>query len=284
MIICTCCRPTELRKCLGAVSKLLLAPDEVLVIDNTDGDPDTERVVAEFGAKYIVEPTRGLSRARNRGFAESKSDVVLYFDDDAEPDEAWLERLLSPFVDRTVALVTGRIVSGAEILTPPGDETWTVSKGDPYWFEIAAFGGLGSGSNMAIRRAAVETRLPFDERLGSGAPFEQGEENFAFVTLLNLGYRAIHVPTAIVYHPEKEFEVESFAARSFAFWLLLMAEFPTQRGTLIRFLWRRFRRIPLPWPRHPQQAGAVILAGWRVYARALLQGTLLFLRYRKGPR
>ena len=52
----------------------------------------------------------GLSRARNRGLSESKSEIVAYLDDDALPDERWLDFLLEPFADPRVGAVTGRTI------------------------------------------------------------------------------------------------------------------------------------------------------------------------------
>lgn len=284
VVVCTRRRNAELKACLSALKVMQTSADQILVIDNSSGDPEAERIAAMFQADYVIEPIVGLSHARNRGFTESSGDVVLFLDDDAIPDRGWLQEMLPPFEDPQVGLVTGRITSGTRILTPPGDCTRRVSRDHPHWLEIAAFGGLGSGANMAIRKSTCGNRLPFDERLGSGAPFEQGEENFAFAKLTKQGIIAVHVPSAIVYHPEKELELRPFAARSFAYWLLLLEEFPKERGILIRYLWNRIRRVPLSWPRSPQQAGVVISAGWPLYLRAGLRGALLYLRHRKGMR
>jgi glycosyltransferase involved in cell wall biosynthesis len=284
VVVCTRHRNDELKTSLSALKMMQARADQILVIDNSSGDPEAERIAAIFQADYVIEPIVGLSRARNRGFMESSGDVVFFLDDDATPDRGWLQEMLLPFDDPQVGLVTGRITSGTRIQTPPGDCIWRISRDHPHWLEIAAFGGLGSGANMAIRKSTCRNRHPFDERLGSGAPFEQGEENFAFAKLIKQGQVAVHVPSAIVYHPEKELELGPFAARSFAFWLLLLEEFPKERGILIQYLWSRIRRVPLPWPRNPQQAGVVISAGWRLYLRAGVQGALLYLRHRKGVR
>ena len=96
IVICTRNRPVELRGCLDAISCLERAPDEVLVIDNTAGNKETESVSHEFGATYIIESIKGLSHARNRGMRESHSAIVIYLDDDAFPEEKWLGLSSSP--------------------------------------------------------------------------------------------------------------------------------------------------------------------------------------------
>jgi hypothetical protein len=37
------------------------APDEVIIVDNTLGNKETEAVAREFAVVYIVEPIQGLS-------------------------------------------------------------------------------------------------------------------------------------------------------------------------------------------------------------------------------
>jgi glycosyltransferase involved in cell wall biosynthesis len=284
VVICTRNRPVLLRKCLEAVARLEPAPNELIVVDNTCGDQQVESVAQEFAARYTVEPIPGLSRARDRGLTCSSSKIVAYLDDDAVPDEHWLGFLLEPFADPRVAAVTGKI------LTPQsrtGDRAQekprALSNRDPQWFEIATFGGLGLGSNMALRKSACAGQKVFDERLGRGAPFQIAEENYAFASLLSRGYSAVYIPAAIVFHPPlKRSSIEQEARNSITYWLLLFSEFPGHRLDLLRFLFRRLRRKPLTWPRDPQKPGDIITSGWRVHLKAGLTGTLLFFRTRKS--
>ena len=67
IIICTRNRPALLAKCLDAVAALKPQPDDVLVVDNSEGCPETEQLARKFSARYTIEPTPGLSRARLRG-------------------------------------------------------------------------------------------------------------------------------------------------------------------------------------------------------------------------
>lgn len=283
VVICTSNRAALLRKCLEAVNKLQPAANAVLVVDNTAGDKDTELAAREFAARYIVEATPGLSRARNRGLAECNSEIVAFLDDDALPDEHWLAFLLDPFADPNVAAVTGETVApGADAVDRHQEAVRSLSNKDPQWFEIATFGGLGLGTNMALRKAACAGWKVFDERLGRGAPFRIAEESHAFASLISLGYRAVHNPAAIVVHPSKPISIEQEASSSIAYWLLLFFEFPGHRLDLFRFLFRRLRQKPLTWPRNPQAAGEIITSGWRVRLKASLAGTLLYLRSRRS--
>lgn len=282
LVICTRDRPDLLSRCLRAVSRLDPAPDEVLVVDNTSGREVVRSLAHENGAHYVVEPVPGLSRARNRGVAESTSDIVAYIDDDAEADPDWLSAIMEPFADPLVAVVTGETISSPALRDyfRPQPARY-VGNHDPLWFEMATFGGLGFGTNMAIRRSAVPSPKVFDERLGRGAPIRLAEESYAFASLLARGFRAAHVPSAFVLHETKPIDVLEEATATIAYWLLLFSDFPGHRMDLLRFLFRRLRRKPLAWPRETQHAGAIVSSGWKIYLKAGFAGTRLYLRCRK---
>ena len=282
VVICTRNRPVLLRKCLDAVALLNPAPDAVLVVDNTQGNKETEEETRTFGARYIVEPLPGLSRARNRGLAECDTDIVAYLDDDAIPAPDWLGILMGPFADDKTAASTGKVVTPISQSGKRPESPRLLSNNDPHWFEISTFGGMGLGSNMALRKSACVAPTMFDERLGRGAPFQIGEESYAFARLLSDGYKAAYLPSAVVFHPPLSRDtVEHEAQNSITYWLLLFNEFPDQRMNLLRFLLRRIRRQPLDWPRDPQEPGEIVTSGWRVLVKASVKGLWLFIRTKK---
>ena len=279
VVICTRNRPALLRDCLSAVSRLKPPPDDVLVVDNSSGDLETEHLAKKFGVRYTVEPIPGLSRARNRGLAESNSDILAYIDDDGDPDEDWLGLLLQPFADPQVAAVTGETIESHkdanEFRQAP---VRTLSNRDPLWFEAATFGGLGVGTSMAIRKSACDVTPFFDVRLGRGTPIRIGEESRAFASLLARGFKAAHVPAAIVVHPLGTRDISLEASSSVSYWLMLFLESPGHRLDLLRFLYRRLRRVPLSWQRNPQAPGEIINSGWAIYLRAGLHALRLLFR------
>ncbi|MDR3742179.1 MAG: glycosyltransferase family 2 protein [Terracidiphilus sp.] len=278
LAICTRNRPAALAECLHAVGQLSPVPDEIIVIDNSVGDPETARVALAFNAGYCVEPEPGLSHARNRALKESRCEIVAFLDDDALPRAEWLDYLIAPYADEHVAAVTGETAvdpqhaAAAEQLPPR-----TLSSSDPLWFEMTNFGGLGFGTNMSLRKRCCREENFFDVRLGRGAPIWIAEESHAFTKLLSRGYKAVHVPRAIVYHPDKARNVVQEATASFAYWLLLFSEFPGHRADLLRFLARRLLHKPLTWPRDPNGPGEIVSSGANVKLKAMLGGVALYL-------
>jgi glycosyltransferase involved in cell wall biosynthesis len=283
IVICTRRRAVALRGCLVAIAKMRRAPDEIIIVDNTSGDDETAAVAIELEAGYLIEPIAGLSRARNLGMGAAKSDIVAYIDDDALPHEDWLDALCRPFADPIVGVVTGGILSSPTASAHMGKgPILRLSNKDPQWLEIAAFGGLGIGTNMALRKSLCGGWKVFDERLGRGAPLEGMEEHRAFVGFLSRGYSAAHVPEAIVIHSSQySLDAMQDARNSMAYWMLLYSENPGQRRELLSFLFHRFRRKPLAWQREAPAVGRVFSAGKLSLIKAGIAGVLLYMRCRK---
>lgn len=287
VVVCTRKRADELRQCLQSIAALTPPADEVIVVDNSSGDPETEYLAELFGARYVLEEVPGLSRARNRALSESRCEVVAYLDDDCLPDPMWLEYLLRPFSDAKVAVVTGEIIRFTDPDQPlPGrhsesGEMRYVTRETPRWFEIATFGGIGTGTNMAFRKQACKDLVLFDERLGRGAPFRIAEENCAFASLLTKGHATVRIPTAVVYHPAKPKDVGQEAKTSIAYWLLLFEKFPENHLDLVRFIMRRALRRPLAWRVDSQNAEGIVSSGWGVKCKALFTGIAMFFLARR---
>jgi cellulose synthase/poly-beta-1,6-N-acetylglucosamine synthase-like glycosyltransferase len=216
---------------------------------------------------------------------ESDCEIIAFIDDDAIPDQRWLQYLIEPFAEPAVAAVAGRVKTLDS--RPDGDayETPRFINGEtPQWFEMTTFGGLGLGCNMALRKSTCTMSKVFDERLGRGAPFQIAEEYYAFANLVSRGFTVAYVPAATVFHLSlTQSDIEQEARNSVTYWLLLFSEFPRQRLALLRFLFNRLRHKPLTWPRDPQGPGDIINSHWLVKLKATVTGVFLFLRT-KRPR
>jgi glycosyltransferase involved in cell wall biosynthesis len=258
------------------------APDQLIIVDNTSGDSETEAIAKQFGALYLIESTPGLSRARNRGLIESESEIVAYLDDDAVPEESWLDTVRLPFADPNVGIVTGETVPSLPAPTARTAPARSLTNKDQQWFEIAAYGGLGIGTNMAFRKSQCSGWKVFDERMGRGAPLEGMEEHHAFVGLVSRGNKAVHLPDAVVVHSSQNSkDVTREARNSIAYWLILFSEYPGHRRELLRFVLRRLFHRPLEWDRSTPDPGEIVTSGWRSLFKAAVAGILLYLRCRK---
>lgn len=271
VVICTHNRPQALESCLEAVARIRYPQFDIVVVDNAPTAPLARTIADRWGARYEVEPAIGLSRARNRGARSCRTPLVAFLDDDAQPDPAWLSALAPEFDDPAVIAVAGRTLgtgadsaAGALFQRVGGFDRGrgtrsVVDAATPGWFEQANFGGIGTGANMAFRRAAFDLWPGFDCRLGLGTAISGSEENHAFFKLIDLGYRVCYAPEAIVRHPfprtwndlrVRQLRTIGSGPGYFAF--LLRTE-PRYRRALLAIALSRVRHKPAEWRRAPRQ-------------------------------
>jgi glycosyltransferase involved in cell wall biosynthesis len=298
VVVCTRDRPLQLDQCLAALAKLRYQKYTVGVVDNGSDNKRTEEIVRRWGANYSFEPRPGLSRARNRGARESNADIVAFLDDDSLCEPEWLSSLVLEFADPSVMAVTGMVMlttadGNASCVRQDVDERRVVDCQTPSWFEMANFGGIGNGGNMAFRRCAFDIWPGFDDRLGRGALMWGSEEHYAFFSLIDRGYRVVYTPYAVVRHPYP-YTVEDLRAEYLkgysalaAYLTMLLIEQPRHRWTTLRYIlygvkgvqrtWRYSDAKPLlppPCLSSSWQRIIAYLSGPLLYARACLQHSL----------
>lgn len=76
---------------IGSALNQTLKPHEVIVVDIAGGSKDnTKEVVSRYPVKYLLQPGRGVSDARNHGLRNATGDWVAFLDS----DDYWLPRRL----------------------------------------------------------------------------------------------------------------------------------------------------------------------------------------------
>ena len=290
VIICTRDRPDALERCLTAVQRSSYPRFSVLVVDSAPWRDAARSIVRRFNAGYLQLAAPGLSHARNQGALASSSEFVAYLDDDAVPSPEWLSELLTGFSEPRVDAVTGRILplrveSQAERMSALADPfagrnfRVVFDQSVPNWFEVASFGGVGLGSNMAFRRSVFDKWSGFDERLGRGAPLVGGEDVYAFSQLISAGSAVVYVPTAVVQHPyptsmeelrhQRYQEVKSAAA----YFVMLIAEEKKHRAAVLRVITRGiFKRLRNRADLQRQPFRSAL--GWWMLVKAITAGVL----------
>jgi glycosyltransferase involved in cell wall biosynthesis len=215
--VCTRDRPEDLERCLRAVDDLTVDVAEVLVIDNAPPDDRTREVVARHPrARYVREPRRGLSWARNRALLESRTPLIAFTDDDAAVHPRWAEALLMAFDAHPEATVVTGLVAPAELSTRAQmvfEACGGFGRGyDHRWLQAAStsprdaaaavhrIGSVGTGANMAFRRDRLVAVGGFDTALGSGTATRGGEDHEALCRLLARGDLVVYEPAAVVRH------------------------------------------------------------------------------------
>lgn len=127
-IVCTYNRSDLLKKCLDALEDQTLSKNEyeVIIVNNRSTD-DTQSVAEKYVKAnenffLLKEIKQGLAVSRNTGLKNARSEIAAFTDDDAIPQENWLELLLRRFekLEDNFAVVGGEI-----------DQIWEVER--PRW-------------------------------------------------------------------------------------------------------------------------------------------------------
>ena len=187
---------------------------EVLVVNNgsSDGTSAAVRTFADrLPVREVLEPVRGLSRARNRALAETRGDVLFFTDDDVQVGRQWLSGYVESsvrwpeaaffggpirprFIDGrplwlTDALVQGTL-AGVCLHRDLGNKEMVVNQGD----------ALPWGANFGLRIDRLQGEQ-FREDLGvSGKERLGGEEHDLMQRLLAKDACGVYVPDSVVHH------------------------------------------------------------------------------------
>jgi O-antigen biosynthesis protein len=212
--------------CVRRVLESSWTPMEVVVVDN-DADPQPlgTALEAAFGdddrVRWVHEPRRGLSFARNAGLAAAKGEITVFTDDDVRVDHHWVERLVAAFdAADDVVCVTGAILP-AEIETQP--QLWLEEFGGFHkGFRREVFdltdhrremplypynaGLFGSGANMAFRTEALRRLGGYAVDLGAGTVAHGGEDLDVFQRTVSAGHTLVYEPAALMWHNHRRSE------------------------------------------------------------------------------
>jgi glycosyltransferase involved in cell wall biosynthesis len=160
----------ELIAAIESVHHQTLPASEIIVV--IDQNPDLFQRMREIDVGAIVIENRGakgLSGARNSGWAMARGEIIAFLDDDAIAEPNWLENLAACYTDPAVVGVGGKIAPLWETRRP----SWFPEEFD--WVVGCTYRGMPTsnarvrnviGANMSIRRSALLAAGGFHEALG----------------------------------------------------------------------------------------------------------------------
>lgn len=231
LVICTYNRDKYLPKVLESIlNQTCLSSDYEIVLINNNCTDQTESICLDFQKKhpeiefnYVIEYQQGLSYARNRGYKESKYDLIAYLDDDAFISKNYVENTILFFNNnpKTIAL-GGKIHLDYEVDIP----TWS----NKYVNSILGYFDKGNqvfqftskdyprGSNMIFKKQILETVNGFNVTLGrTGKNMNGGEEKDIFKRIYLLKHKVMYSPDIIVYHTVPAHRIEMSFIKKQAF-------------------------------------------------------------------
>lgn len=254
IIICTRNRAASLRRTLAALATVRIpagASAEIVVVDNGSTD-DTAAAVREAAAgsvplRYVSEPQPGQSRARNRGLAEARGEIIVFTDDDIIPAADWLERLCAPILNEQAEVAAGCVHMAPDLLQPWMTAAHCAWLADTGTLNLQEPGRL-VGANMAFSKSVLAKVPAFDLELGPGA-LGFGDDTLFSQQLKAAGYKIAPAFDAVVEHHFAKDRLDPkqwFAA----------ARKLGQVDAYISYHWENFK-----WP-HPRTALCLAFLHW----------------------
>lgn len=224
--VCTYRRQNLLRELLQGIAKLTFrkvsVPQLTVVVVDTPDDSGSAQRVCETSSlpwpiRYVVEPRRGLTYARNRAIAEAGAvDFVALIDDDEVPSPQWLDEHLW-----AQAEFAADVVSGPALPKYAPEVSEWVRGGGFFDRQVAPTGTLRRAcpTNNVLVGTHVFERVPkFDDAFAlSGA-----EDTDFFLRVSTAGYRIVWSQEAAVF--------ESVSAKRATVAWILRREYQTGNG------------------------------------------------------
>ncbi len=163
---------------------------EIVVVDDGSTDPATLAALDRLRARsvrVISQENRGLCGARNRGTAETDSELVLFLDNDDLLEPEAIQLLVAVLLENPAAAYAypdQRFFGDRELVW----ETQDFDESDLRWSNHPTVASL-------IRREAIEKVGGFDPHLAHG-----WEDWALWLDLLREGYRGVRAPAPLFRH------------------------------------------------------------------------------------
>ncbi|PKM12940.1 MAG: hypothetical protein CVV13_03700 [Gammaproteobacteria bacterium HGW-Gammaproteobacteria-3] len=200
---------------LATMEKVYRDDWELIMVDN--GSTDTTR--ARFDAEIqnnrlpivaVSAPVPGKSRALNLALKQARGDLVIFTDDDVEPEPLWLASYieaglshpeLNGFAGRVLPRWLGPIPAWlhteGEFALPRGITNTRDFGNEPH---ILPGDIIPGGVNTALRKTALLQTGGFREDIGPGTSVPFAEDTEYMARYKNQGGLFFYVPKALLYH------------------------------------------------------------------------------------
>ena len=215
VVVPTYRRPTELARCLAALSRL--DPEgpsfEVLVVDDGGGaasDPAAAAPASAIGWRLIRRPHLGPAAARNAGAREARGRWLAFTDDDCEPRPGWLAGFAARFAEDPAAGLGGTTAN----LLPE----CTLARAHQLLVDFVCRVDAGgratffASNNLALPAEAFHALGGFDESF----PFAAGEDRDLCARFRAAGGRWLAAPEARIAHRHR-FDVAEYLRLHFRY-------------------------------------------------------------------
>ncbi len=202
-VVIRCCNEEQhIGRLLAGIAEQTLADPEVIVVDSGSTDA-TLSIASRFATEIVhIEPDQfSFGRSLNLGCARASGDVLVIASAHVYPlYRDWLEQLVAPFEDDTVALVYGK---------QRGDEHTAFAEHQVFrrWFPDTSAPDQDhpfcNNANAAVRRSLWREQ-PYDEALTGLEDLDWARKMMA------RGHRIAYAADATVIHVHAETSAQTY--------------------------------------------------------------------------
>ncbi len=206
VVVCTRDRPESLMAAVVSMLRSLPEGSELLVVDQGTNDSVREMLetlaAPKGSVRYLRNPRKGISAARNEGASQARNQLLVFTDDDCVVAPSWAGEWKRAFGNPSApAMGFGEVIRAEHdpaLGFIPGFDLVAGLYGRELFDK--GIGAVGMGANMAVRKDAWEALGGFDESLGSGRRLAAAEDtDFAF-RAVRAGYLVLHTSLPRVVH------------------------------------------------------------------------------------
>ena len=144
---------------------------EIIAVDNGSTDA-TASLIRARPVRYLQEPCRGVSNARNMGIAQSEGEILAFIDADCIAEPQWLPELVRPFADPEVGAVGGHLAHAPP--TTAAERQAVRMLGSWQQFAFNSDPAYPVTANAAYRRDVIHRIGGFDPRMTRAQDVELG--------------------------------------------------------------------------------------------------------------
>jgi hypothetical protein len=233
VVLCTYNNAERLRVTLNSFCRLNRPEGsewELVAVNNNSTD-GTEEVIKSFVDRlpitYVYEPEQGLSRARNAGLKVAQGNLIVFTDDDVEPDPDWLVAYWEAYKERPEGYYFGGPTESEYEGEPPDEDLMRVAPPSVTGIGYGASArelpenGFFIGHNWACPSEYLSQVGTFDESIGLDASKKEtsvGEEVDIMSRIEEIGGKGWYVPEASVKHfvPKEKCTLDHAVSRHIA--------------------------------------------------------------------
>lgn len=215
VVIPTFMRPEYLKQCVAGVLRQIRLPDELIVVSRED-DELTNAVITGFQEDEGVSVPIVNPRVTEPGFLPPimaaqqvvSGDIVVFLDDDAEPYDDWLARLIRLYDDRGVGGVGGRYENYEDGVLVQMSKASTVGRVTWYGRHVGNMYRETTFDNVVEVQSMIGGNMSFRTELFRQVKLDPGmNANVAFywelsvcLQVRDMGYQLLFDPRCVVKH------------------------------------------------------------------------------------